>query len=166
MTSRSLIPRERGLDLFPDIGREVEWLTSEMERMFDELMGPAYEPRLFRFRPAWSGVAHRPTCDVSEKENEYVLRAEVPGFTKDQIHVDVTENSVTLRGEYKQAETEEHERYLCRESRLGTFERTFRFDTEINTEGVQAKLKDGVLTLVLPKVRSEQIKHVEVKEEA
>lgn len=158
MTSRSLVPR--GTNVFDPF----RVMTSEMGRMFDEFFAPArYETRpLVRFGD-WSGWEGYPRVDVAEHATDYSLRAEVPGLSKDDLHVHCTENACTLKGEYKEEAKTEGECYVCRESSFGSFERTVALPGEIDVDGVKATLKDGVLTLHLPKVESQHLKQIEVQ---
>lgn len=158
MTSLSLIPRERSLE-------PLRRMSREMDRLFDDFLGewPAGVP--MRFRHDWSEWEASPRVDVTDRGTEFVLRAEVPGYRRDELHVDVGESSVSLRGEKKEEHTEENACYVCRESLTGAFERTIPLPSEVRTEGVSATLKDGVLTLTLPKVHAEQRRQIEVKAE-
>jgi HSP20 family protein len=137
-----------------------------MDRMFDEFFAPSIASGrpLVRFGDwrSWEGL---PRVDIVEHPADYTLRAEVPGFSKDDIQLNCTENSVTLKGEYKEeSEAEgEGECYVCQESALGSFERTIGLPGEINVEGVKATLKDGVLTLHLPKKEVQHLKQIEVQ---
>ena len=165
MPSRSLIPRETGWGPLSGIGREMGRLTDRMERMFDDFFGgEGYTPRLFRFAEPAGEWRFVPSCDLSETESQYVLRAEVPGFSKEDLHVDVTEGVITLRGDRHEEVASEGERYVCRESSATSFERSFHLPQEVSVEGVTAKVKDGVLTLTLPKARAEQARQIEVVE--
>lgn len=165
MTSRSLIPRRGERERAGDLAREFGRFSSPVERLFDDLFGgAAFAPRLFRFEEpgAWNYV---PNCDLSETDEHYVLRAEVPGFSREELHVDVAEGTVSLRGEKTRQEGAEGERYMCRESCRTSFERTFRLPEEVDVENVSAKLKEGVLTLTLPKAHAAHARQIEVTED-
>ena len=160
MTSMSIVPRTtRVLDPF-------RAMKSEMDRMFDEFFAPSLSTArpLVRFGD-WRGWEGLPRVDIVEYPAHYTLRAEVPGFSKDYIQINCTENSVTLKGEYKEESKAEgeSENYVCQESALGSFERTIGLPGEINVEGVKATLKDGVLTLYLPKQEVQHLKQIEVQ---
>ncbi len=158
MTSLSLIPRERTFEPLSRIGRSID-------RVFDDFLSDWTGGMPARFRHDWSEWESGPRIDVSDRGSEFVLRAEVPGYNRDNLHVDVSESSVSLRGERQEEKLDESQCYVCRESASGSFERTVALPGEIRTEGVSAKLKDGVLTLTLPKVHEERRRQIEVTEE-
>lgn len=158
MTSLSLIPRERPFE-------PLRRMSRDMDRLFDDVLSDWPTAMPMRFRHDWSEWQGSPRVDVTDRGSEFVLRAEVPGYRREDLHVDVGESSVSLRGERKEEKVDERECYVCRESSVGAFERTIPLPSEIRTEGVSAKLKDGVLTLALPKVHEEHRRQIEVKEE-
>ncbi|GAB6062273.1 Hsp20/alpha crystallin family protein [Deferrisoma palaeochoriense] len=155
MRGTSLIPRE-------EVFEPIRALTQEVDRMFHSVLGDWAERVPARFRFDWGEWQFSPRIDVMDRGNLYELRAEVPGFSREDLQVDVTENAVTLKGERKEEELKEGESYLYRETRAGSFERVIRLPEEIRVDGVTAKLKDGVLTMTLPKVREEHRRKVEV----
>ena len=156
MTSLMIVPRTSAYGPF-------RTMTKEIDRVFDEFFGEGPESRAVAFGRGWSEWERSPRCDVSESDGEYTLRAELPGFSKDDVHVDVEENSVSLRGEHKEEKKSEGECYVCRESTLGSFERTIGLPGEIKVDDVKASLKDGVLTLHLPKAQVQNRKQIEVE---
>jgi HSP20 family protein len=135
-----------------------------MDRLFDSFLSDWTEVMPVRFRHDWEEWQGAPRVDVTDRGKEFLLRAEVPGFSREDLHVDVSESSVSLRGERKEESAEEGECYVCRESAAGTFERTISLPEEIRAEGVTAQLKEGVLTLTLPKVREEHRREIPVTE--
>jgi len=157
MTSLSLIPRTRGLDPVRRLGRE-------MDRMFDAFLSDWSERAPVRFRHDWEEWSTAPRVDVTDRGSEFVLRAEVPGYGREQLHVDVSETAVSLRGDRGEEKVEENACYVCRESVSGGFERTIPLPEEIRADGVTAHLKDGVLTLTLPKLREEHRREIPVTE--
>jgi len=138
-------------------------MTREMGGVLGEFFGDGPETRVPVFGKGWTEWESKPKCDVSESDTEYTLRAELPGFSKDDIHVEVQESSVSLRGEHKEAKESDGECYVCRESTLGSFERTIGLPGEFKVDDVKASLKDGVLTLHLPKAQVEHRKQIEVQ---
>ena len=97
-----------------------------------------------RLRHTWGDGMWKPRCDIRETDTEYSLMAEVPGFTRDQIHVDVSEGLVTLRGETGEETEHKEGNFVSRETCRGSFERKFELGVEIQAEEVKANLKDGV----------------------
>lgn len=90
--------------------------------------------------------------DIKEKGSEYILEADLPGFEKDDIKIDITDNCMTITAE-KKSETEEKDdegNFIRRERSYGAFRRSF--DTNgIDTDKMKASYKNGVLKLVMPK---------------
>jgi HSP20 family protein len=110
-----------------------------------------WQERLERLA-AQHGTAWAPPIDVYETEDRYVVTAEVPGVTRDGIDVAVQDNHLRLRGT-RAAEPADHDapHFHQVERGHGSFERTFRFAEPVATEQITADLRDGVLTITLPK---------------
>ncbi|MFO1198521.1 MAG: Hsp20/alpha crystallin family protein [Burkholderiaceae bacterium] len=90
--------------------------------------------------------------DVKESANDYTVHAEVPGIPKEDIHVEIDGNRVSISGEVKrQSEQKEGERVLRSERYYGSVARSFALANEVDEARAQAKYDNGVLTLVLPK---------------
>ncbi len=94
--------------------------------------------------------------DVKETDKEFTLIAEIPGVSKDEIHVSVDGNVVTLSAEIKQvdSQTKEDERMLRCERYIGSVSRSVGLPVDIDQSKTTAKYENGVLTLVLPKLVS------------
>ncbi len=93
-----------------------------------------------------------PHVDLVERDEEVVLRAEVPGVEKKDIDVSITGNSVTIKGQTRHEEKEEKgEYYRCEISR-GAFSRTVALPAQVDPDRANANFKDGILEITLPKV--------------
>jgi HSP20 family protein len=93
--------------------------------------------------------------DVKETEREYTVHAEVPGVSKDDIHVSLDGNVVTLRAEIKQQDSSNKDQKILRSERyFGEVSRSFQLPVDIEQSEVFAKYDNGVLTLNLPKKRT------------
>jgi HSP20 family protein len=97
--------------------------------------------------------------NVREQDDAYVLSALVPGMNAEDLNIQVLEDVVRIEGEYKLDDAE----YLMRELPHGSFTRTLRLPTVIDTDHVEAKIADGVLTLTLPKAESARPKKINIK---
>ena len=98
-----------------------------------------------------------PPMDIIERENEYLVRADLPGVRKEDINVTLENGLLTLTAERKsEAEEKEGDRLLRKEARFGRYGRSLRLGTQIDEKGVKANYRDGVLELTLPK--AEQVK--------
>jgi HSP20 family protein len=89
--------------------------------------------------------------DVSETDKEVVVRASVPGFTKEQVSIEVNDDVLTISAEKGEETEEKHERYIRRERRMGTLVRSITLPAPVADDKAKAELKDGVLTLTIPK---------------
>jgi len=107
---------------------------------------PQYQPRAL-------GV------NIREEDDAYTLYALVPGLKAEDLNIQVLENVVSIEGEYK---AEEDNSFLVNELPRGAFRRSLRMPSEIDSEKVEARIADGVLTLTLPKAESAKPKKIKV----
>ena len=144
----ALLPtlRHHGLLGWPERGM--------LDRFFDGFSVPYFS----RVEREWI-----PDFDISENDEAFVIRAEVPGMGKEDIDVTLTDGLLTVKGEKKYEEEKDDERYHCRESRYGSFSRSFRMPGEIEADKINASYKDGVLNLTIPKAEKEEPKKIEIK---
>ena len=135
----------------------------EMEHMFGKFFGPRTPSLLLdeRWGPAGNFGIPEPAVDLYEEKDEIVVKAELPGMSKDDIQVNVTDNVLTIRGEKRQDEEKKAKDYYRSERVYGAFLRSLALPTEVNPEKVQATFKNGVLEVRLPK--SEAAKKKEIK---
>ncbi|HEY9146714.1 MAG TPA: Hsp20/alpha crystallin family protein [Thiobacillus sp.] len=90
--------------------------------------------------------------DVREDEKAYAVHADIPGVNKDDIHVSINGNTVSISAEVKKsAEQKEGEKVLRRERHVGRVSRSFVLEHEVDEGAASARYQDGVLELVLPK---------------
>ncbi|MEY9212056.1 Hsp20/alpha crystallin family protein [Thermobifida halotolerans] len=120
---------------------EFEELYDRMGRLLESTLG----------EPAASGtMMWTPLADVSEGEDSYIVEVEVPGLAKDDIDIQVSGNELVISGETRQQERE-GVRTHRRMRRYGQFEYRTLLPGDIDPEGVQARLDNGVLTVTAPK---------------
>ncbi|HXG57201.1 MAG TPA: Hsp20/alpha crystallin family protein [Vicinamibacterales bacterium] len=93
-----------------------------------------------------------PPIDVYETSERYVIAAELPGLTREQIELAMEDSRLTIRGERVEARPSGEAHYHQVERGHGAFSRTFEFADKIDVERVTADLTDGVLTVTLPKL--------------
>jgi HSP20 family protein len=92
-----------------------------------------------------------PAVDVLENQHEIVLEAELPGIKKEDIDIELTGETLVLRGERKLQPVQRGEQFHRVERQYGPWQRTFRIEVPLDTQGVAASYEDGVLTVRLPK---------------
>ena len=102
--------------------------------------------------------------DVKEGEKSYTVHADIPGVNKDDIHVTIDGNTVSISAEVKKsAEQKEGEKVLRRERYFGRVSRSFALESEVDEAGASARYQDGVLELVLPKKTAAAAKRLAVQ---
>lgn len=126
----------------------------EFDQWFDEIRRQ-WLPSAFFGRP-WPEAGtvfggRMPKVDVIDRENEFCVRAELPGISKENLEVSLHENTVTLRATAQKEEKEEQGQYYRREMSRGEFQRTLRLPAPVESENAKATFKDGILELILPK---------------
>lgn len=117
------------------------------------------------FRPMRRTEAHGliPAMDITERDNEYVLHAEMPGVNKDAIDITLTDGTLTISAESRyENDDKEGDRVVRQERRYGKFSRSVRLGTQINEKGVKANYRDGILELILPKAEEVKPKKISV----
>lgn len=92
-----------------------------------------------------------PSADASATDERYEINIELPGVKPDDIHVEVHENVLTVRGEKRETREEKGKTWYFSERRFGSFNRSFRLPPDVQADDVEASVNDGVLTLSIPK---------------
>ena len=104
--------------------------------------------------------------DIKDNGNEYVMEADLPGFKKENIKIDIDNDTLTITAERKNENSEKDDKgnYIRMERSYGSFSRSFDV-SGINTEEISASYNDGVLTLNMPKktAKQEGARHLEIK---
>jgi HSP20 family protein len=108
------------------------------------------------------GPVFLPAVDISENENAITLLADMPGVVPDDVNIDVRENTLTLTGEIRPFENAEETDILV-EYDIGQYYRQFTLPELVDQDKIDAELKDGVLTLVLPKAEAAKPRKIEIK---
>jgi HSP20 family protein len=132
-------------------------LLHDMDRLFDEFRTEWQSAFLTPTRLS-TDIIRQPLVDLADNGKEYVVTAELPGITKEDLNVEVTENSIEISSEKKTEEKEEKEGYIRRERRYSNFYRSIPLPDDILPGKADAELKEGVLTVKLPKAKPEEKK--------
>lgn len=128
-------------------------LQEEMNRLFDN--------SLRRSGRALDGHFFAP-CDVYEEKDKLIVRMDLPGLRREDVNVTLQEGAVTIKGERK-LDTPKDTPYYVQERVWGTFTRTIQLPTTVNASKIDARFRDGVLEVVLPKTEEAKPKQIEVK---
>lgn len=158
MARRSFLPsiRRRGEVAKREEDYPFYSLQREMNRLFDDFFhGFEVEP-FSELEARFAGFT--PNIDVREDDENYTVRAEIPGMAEKDVEVQVSEDTITIKGEKKEEEEDKGKDYYCMERSYGSFHRTIRLPGNINREAVDASFKNGVLTITLPKIGEEKAK--------
>ncbi|HRD89053.1 MAG: Hsp20/alpha crystallin family protein [Candidatus Accumulibacter sp.] len=137
--------------------RGFEERFEQMERMMDRMFSgfsPGRWMRPFeREWPTWfEGPSFRaPAVDLIDRENEVLVRAELPGVSKDEISISLTADAITIQAQSRQEDVDEKGDYRRREIRSSSFSRSLSLPAAVDTEAAKAAFKDGVLEITLPK---------------
>jgi len=99
----------------------------------------------------------QPKVNISENEKSFSVNAELPGVKKEDIHVDLAENKLTISGEKKSSNEDKKENYHLIENRFGSFSRTFHLPDNANREKIEARFEDGVLSLMILKKKEDKV---------
>ena len=107
-----------------------------------------------------------PALDVAEDENEFVVKAEVPGCKAEDIDISVHGNTLTISGEKKQEKEEKAKNQYHVERSYGSFRRDLSLSSEVDPHKVDATCKNGVLSIRLPKTEKTKAVKIKVKEQS
>jgi HSP20 family protein len=132
--------------------RRLNALRHAMDRMFDDTLAETTAPE----REMLLAV------DVQGTDESYTITALVPGLNADDLDIEVLNNTVTIRGEFK-SNVQEEAKYLLCELPNGNFSRVIALPTAVDAAKVEASIKDGVLTLTVPKAEAHRPKAIKVK---
>ncbi len=135
--------------------REMMSLRGAMDRMFDTaFFGAPWE---------WQPLSGDLALDVTEDENEFVVKASLPGMNPDDLDITYSGKTLTIKGEYKAEDEKKDVHYHLRERRYGSFSRSLSLPVPVKSDAIQARYEAGVLTLHLPKTEEAKPKRVVVR---
>jgi HSP20 family protein len=137
-----------------------------MERMMDDFFGRrrrSWWPERW-FRPDERETS-APAIDLYEDKDDIVVKAELPGMSKDDIAVSLSDHMLTIKGEKKKEEEIKEENYYRCERSYGSFLRTLELPKDVHPDKVEASFKNGVLQVRMPKTEEAKTQEVKVKVE-
>jgi len=145
-----LLPERRTIENWSPLS-DIGQLNERMRRMLEQTFGGLLDDTA-----GWI-----PAVDIEETEDAYVVEAEVPGVKREDVNIEVSGNELFISGEIKERE---HQGVVRRSTRrVGRFEFRVNQHGELDPEGVEAKLNDGVLNVRVPKAQRMQRRRIEVK---
>ena len=125
--------------------RAMEQFEKEFEDIFSRAVWPTWKGA------GTDGEATVPKLDIFEKEDKFVIKAELPGMKGEDIDISVTGDMLTIRGEKKTESEVKEEDYYRRETSYGSFARSIRLPSSVNIDKITASSEDGILEIDLPK---------------
>lgn len=138
--------------------QELEKIQNEIGRLFGSSLSKKGESGVETILESWS-----PAMDVIENKDSYVIKADLPGLTKDQIDVSIDKDVLTIKGEKKQEEKVEKENYLRSERFEGIYYRSVSLPSNVDTSNIKAEYQNGTLQLTLPKKEESKPKQVRLE---
>jgi HSP20 family protein len=145
---------QRGLSALAQIERD-------MQRMFDSFFGARWRPSQWELPELPFGETS-PRVDVIDRENEVLVRVELPGVEKKDIDVSLGDDTVTIRATAHKEAREERGDYFRREISKGEFSRTIALPCDVDPAKAQAKFENGVLQLTLAKPERARRKQISI----
>ena len=130
-------------------------LFGDMDRLFEGFLGDRWNSAAAQ---GWT-----PSIEVIDGENEFTVRAEIPGVDPKAVEVNVTDGVLTLSGEKKHEAEEKHEGYVRAERSYGAFSRSIALPDTVDAAKATAEAANGVLTLHLPKAEAAKPKKIDVQ---
>jgi HSP20 family protein len=140
----------------------------EAERWFEAAFRKPFSLFGHRWLPRLRGMEMEevnPSMDIFEEGDKIVVKAEMPGIKKEDVEVTVTDHTMRITGEKKREEKVEKKNYYWEERSYGSFSRSFQLPSEVQTDKAEAKFKDGILEVRIPKTEEAKSKEKKVKVE-
>jgi HSP20 family protein len=139
--------------------RDLMQMREEMDRLFSRFLQRGDGEEV-----SWGQGHWAPPVDIYETDNAFMLKAELPGFSKEDVNIEMHENRLIIRGERKRETEAKEDRYHRLERAYGRFERAFWLPSTVDAEDIQASFKDGVLELSMPKSATAKPKQIPITE--
>lgn len=134
--------------------REVMTLREAMDQLFNDA---------FMHSAGARTVASTPLINMYQTDDDIIVKATLPGYTKDEVNITLTNDFLTLQGRYEKEEENEGKSYYIREQSYGNFERSLRLPVDVELKKVEALFEDGILTITLPKAEAVKPKTISIK---
>lgn len=147
--------------LAPFSRTRIEGELNSFQREMNNLMSTFFT-RGDLSTPQFFDSSFSPSVDLKEKDDKYLLDADVPGMNESDIDIDFRNNTLTIKGEKKSEKETKDEGYVCVERSYGSFRRDIPFDDEIDQDSIKADLKNGVLHIELAKKEKGKTAHKKI----
>lgn len=137
--------------------RDLISIQDRMNKLFEQTISRS------RADEGITATTWTPSVDIYETPETIVMKAELPGLGREDIDIQIRDNTLTLRGERRFAKDVHEENYLRIERAYGSFQRSFTLPTTIQQDKIRAVFKDGVLELTLPKAEGSKPKKIAIE---
>ena len=124
-------------------------LSDDMERIVEDTLGVRRFPGLFRALEL-PDTRWKPDIEAFERKGEFVVKADLPGMTKENVKVEVSDGALVIQGERKEEREEKEKGYYTAERSYGAFYRALPLPEGVKTDEAKATFKDGVLEITMP----------------
>lgn len=139
-------------DLWDPLGSLAE-IQDEMNRLFETSLR----------HPTGLDAVFSPSIDIVVEKDNVIVKADLPGLAKDDVTVTLQDNYLTIKGEKKHEVQQKETNYFLSERVHGSFTRTIELPMAVDAKKIEARFKDGVLHVTLPKTEDAKPKQIEVK---
>lgn len=155
----ALVPwKKRETSVFQPF-REIEMLQDEMNRLFDFSLSRAFgTDRDSFFQNNWG-----PAIDVYESDDDFLVKADLPGMEKGDIDISIHDTTLTIKGEKKLEKEYKDKSYVRAERYHGSFTRSIDLPSDVESDKIKASYKNGVLELLVPKKEEAKPKQIKVE---
>ena len=137
--------------------KEMATMQNRFNRFFDDSFFRTFDGEDDIQMGSW-----HPVVDMFDKDDSYIVKAELPGLDKKDISVDIKDGVLTLKGERRHENEVKEENYFRRERTYGKFQRSFRLPVDVDPDAIRAEFKNGVLEIEVPKPEEQKPKQITV----
>jgi HSP20 family protein len=130
--------------------RDIDSIFDDFRRSFDTMMRPYYPIDMQFIEPAAFPVRYAP-LDVIDEGTHFLVRAELPGFNKENVDVRITSDGMNIQAMREEKKEEKDKNYIHRERAYSSFERYVAFPEDVDAEKAEGSMKEGILELRVPK---------------
>jgi HSP20 family protein len=133
------------------------------DTFFDDLFDVSQSiNRILNYDDAYVPASSYPALNIYEDENNYYVQAELPGFDIKDINLNVSKTALTIEGSRKKCAEDKDASYYINERGVGSFNRSLSINKNIDRDKVSAKMKNGILNVILPKAEEEKPKQISI----
>lgn len=139
----------------------------DVERLFEGFFDDPFIANMRRMFPLWKRLKETngftPTIDMYDEKDEMVVKADIPGVKKEDVHISLMDNTLIIRGEIKKEKEKKEEDYYYSERSYGNFSRTIILPVKVQSKKIKANFKNGVLEIHLPKSPEAKQKEIQIE---